>query len=114
MKSIVEYTKEEAEAMTKKWHELRDKASSVPRTEWFDNYTRTSSVPRTEWFDNYTRARGYAHYKFSGDITDKLVEALGHEPSPDEIIMLVDDGFSHFGASCSINGRHFSGRVNID
>lgn len=99
MKAIVEYTKEEAEAMTKKWHELRDKTNSVPRKEWFDNYTRTS---------------GYAHYKFSGDITDKLVEVLGHEPSPDEIIMLVDSGFSHFGASCSINGRHFSGRVNID
>lgn len=99
MKAIVEYTNEEAEAMTKKWHELRDKTKSIPRNELFDNYTRTS---------------GYAHYKFSGDITDKLVEALGHEPSPDEIIMLVDSGFSHFGASCSINGRHFSGRVNID
>ena len=99
MKAITEYTNEEAEAITKKWHELRDKTSSVPRKEWFDNYTRTS---------------GYAHYKFSGDITDKLVEVLGHEPSPDEIIMLVDSGFSHFGASCSINGRHFSGRVNID
>lgn len=99
MKAITAYTKEEAEVMSKKWNELRDKASSVPRKEWFDNYTRTS---------------GYAHYKFYGDITDKLVEALGHEPSPDEIIMLVDSGFSHFGASCSINGRHFSGRVNID
>ena len=99
MKAITEYTNEEAEAMAKEWHELHDKTSSVPRKEWFDNYTRTS---------------GYAHYKFSGDITDKLVEALGHEPSPDEIIMLVDSGFSHFGASCSINGRHFSGRVNID
>lgn len=99
MKAIVGYTNEEAEAMTKEWHELRDKTSSIPRKEWFDNYTRTS---------------GYAPYKFSGDITDKLVEALGHEPSPDEIIMLVDSGFSHFGASCSINGRHFSGRVNID
>lgn len=99
MKAVTEYTNEEAEAMAKKWHELRDKASSVPRKEWFDNYTRTS---------------GYAHYKFSGNITDKLVEALGHEPSPDEIIMLVDSGFSHFGASCSINDRHFSGHVNID
>lgn len=99
MKAIVEYTKEEAEVMSKRWNELRDRTSSIPRVELFDNYTRTS---------------GYAHYKFSGDITDKLVEALGHEPSPDEIIMLVDRGFSHFGASCSINGRHFSGRVNID
>ena len=99
MKAIVEYTNEEAEAMTKKWHELRDKTKVIPRAELFDNYTRTS---------------GYAHYKFSGDITDKLVEALGHEPSADEIIMLVDSGFSHFGASCSINGRHFSGSVSID
>lgn len=99
MKAIVEYTKEEAEIMSKKWNELRDKTKGIPKAELFDNYSRTS---------------GYAHYKFSGDITDKLVEVLGHEPSPDEIIMLVDSGFSHFGASCSINGRHFSGRVNID
>ena len=99
MKAIVEYTKEEAEAMSKKWNELRDKTKVIPRAELFDNYSRTS---------------GYAHYTFSGYTTDKLVEALGHEPSPDEIIMLVDRGFSHFGASCSINGRHFSGRVNID
>lgn len=99
MKAIVEYTKEEAEAMSKKWKELRDKTKGLSRTELFSNYRKTN---------------GYAHYKFSGDITDKLVEALGHEPSPDEIIMLVDYGFSHFGASCSIHGRHFSGRVNID
>ena len=99
MKAIVEYTKEEAEAMSNKWNELRDKIKGIPKAELFDNYSRVS---------------GYAHYKFSGDITDKLVEVLGHEPSPDEIIMLVDSGFSHFGASCSINGRHFSGRVNID
>ena len=99
MKAIVEYTKEEYAFMSKKRKELRDKTNSMARSELFDNYTKTS---------------GYAHYTFSGDITDKLVEALGHEPSPDEIIMLVDNGFSHFGASCSINGRHFSGRVNID
>ena len=99
MKAITAYTNEEAEAMSKKWHELRDKTKVIPRAELFDNYSKTS---------------GYAHYKFSGDVTDKLVEVLGHEPSPDEIIMLVDGGFSHFGASCSINGRHFSGRVNID
>ena len=99
MKAIVDYTNEEAEAMSKKWNELRDKTKVIPRAELFDNYSITS---------------GYAHYKFSGDITDKLVEALGHEPSPDEIIMLVDGGFSHFGASCTINGKHFGGRVNID
>ena len=99
MKAITEYTDKEIDEMSRKWHELRGKTNSIPRNELFDNYTQTS---------------GYAHYKFSGDITDKLVEALGHEPSPDEIIMLVDGGFSHFGASCTINDRHFGGRVNID
>lgn len=99
MKAIVEYTKEEAEIMSKKWKELQDKTKGMPVAELFSSYSRTS---------------GYAHYTFSGYITDKLVEALGHEPSPDEIIMLVDRGFSHFGASCSINDRHFSGRVDID
>ena len=99
MKAIIDYTKEEAEVMSKKWKELRDKTKDIPRAELFSNYTQTS---------------GYAHYKFSGDITDKLVEALGHEPSPDEIIMLVDRGFSHFGARCSVNNRHFSGRVCTD
>ena len=49
MKAIVEYTKEEAEAMTKKYHELRDKTNGMARSELFDNYTRTS---------------GYAHYTF--------------------------------------------------
>lgn len=99
MKAIVEYTKEEAEAMSKRWNELRDK---------------TKDIPITELLINYTRTHGYAQYRFSGDITDKLVEVLGHEPSPDEIIMIVDRGFSHFGASCSVNGRHFSGRVYTD
>lgn len=99
MKAITECTDKEIDEMSMKWHELRGKTNNIPSNELFDNYTQTS---------------GYAHYKFSGDITDKLVEALGHEPSPDEIIMLVDGGFSHFGASCTINGRHFGGRVNID
>lgn len=99
MKAVVEYTKEEAEFMSKKWKELQDKTKDIPRAELFNNYTKTS---------------GYAHYNFSGDITDKLVEVLGHEPSPDEIIMLVDDGFSHFGANCLISDRHFSGRVCTD
>lgn len=62
----------------------------------------------------YTKTSEYAHHSFSGNNTDKLVEVLGHEPSTDEIIALVDNDFSHFGANCSINGRHFSGHVNIN
>lgn len=99
MKAITEYTDKEIDEMSKKLHELRDK---------------TKDVPRTELFENFSKKSGYAHYTFSGDVTDKLIEVLGCMPSTNEIIMLVDSGFSHFGASCSINGRHFVGWVNID
>lgn len=61
-----------------------------------------------------TRRTGYAHYRFGGTFTDKLVELLGRNPTPEELIILVDGGFSHFGAECGITGHTFSGRVNTD
>lgn len=59
---------------------------------------------------------GYAHYTFEGNYTNDLVQRLGRHPTGDEIIMLVDGGFSHFGASCSVahDRMTFSGRVNTD
>ncbi len=58
---------------------------------------------------------GYAHYKFTGTYNQLLTDLLGREPASDEIIMLVDYGFSHFGASCRKgDNRSFSGRVNTD
>lgn len=99
MKAILNYTNEEAEAMRKKTAHI---LSSV------------NGVPKNELFQDYRRDVGYAHYSFSGNYTPKLVELLGHEPSPEEIIIIIDGGFSHFGASCSISGTHFSGRLNTD
>lgn len=62
------------------------------------------------------RRTGYAHYTFEGNYTPWLVELLGRHPTSDEIIMLVDGGFSHFGATCGVsrNRMTFSGRVNTD
>jgi len=99
MKAITDYTPEEYKVMRDKYIELESKVKDTSYADWFTDFKRHS---------------GYAHYSFSGDITGKLIELLGHEPTLDEIIMLVDDGFSHFGACCSITGRHFSGRVNTD
>ena len=65
-------------------------------------------------FDNLQRHWGYAHYNFSGRVSDKLIELLGRMPTPNEIIMIIDSGFSHFGATCTITGRNFSGRVHTD
>ena len=82
--------------------------------QYTDIVKRTTGIPRSELIEDYHRVAGYAHYKFSGTITDKLIEVLGHNPSATDIIMIVDNGFSHFGAECSIRGRRFSGRVNTD
>lgn len=75
---------------------------------------KTKGYRHTELFNDFQKISGYAHYKFTGEITDKLIELLGHEPTSEEVILIVDDGYSHFGASCSIYGRHFGGRVNTD
>ncbi|HZK23351.1 MAG TPA: hypothetical protein VFC62_04530 [Atopostipes sp.] len=74
----------------------------------------TQGLKKTEIFDDIYTQSGYAHYRFSGKISQLLLERLGRMPTEAEIIMLVDNGFSHFGATCSIRGLSFSGRVNID
>lgn len=99
MKAVTEYTPSEYQAMLATYHTLCGKISGY--------YTN-------ELLDNLQRKFGYAYYTFSGHITDKLVELLGHEPTATEIIMIVDSGFSHFGAICTITGRNFSGIVYID
>lgn len=99
MKPITAYTDEERQAMLEKWNALKQKIGGEFKTGLFDNYRR----------DGY-----YAHYEFSGDISDRLIAMLGREPSAEEIIMIVDNGFYHFGATCEISGRHFAGEVDID
>lgn len=100
MKAIVELTPDEYLKMHEKYKALM-KA--------IDGHNRNELL-------RVTKTSGYAHYKFSGFYTYKLTELLGHEPDEDEIIMLVDSSYSHFGAGCTINraSRAFSGRVNTD
>ena len=75
---------------------------------------RTKDTSREDWFVDIKQKSGYAHYTFSGTVSGKLIELLGRMPTEVEIIMLIDSGFSHFGASCSIYDKTFSGRVNTD
>lgn len=99
MKAITEYSVQEAADMSAKCKELFKKVEGTTRSDWFEDFRQKS---------------GYAHYTFSGRVSDKLVELLGHEPTGTELILLVDSGFSHFGATCSVNNRSFSGKVNTD
>lgn len=100
MKAIVLYTQQEYNQQMAKYHELQDKISDVRFTDIL----------------KYNRSTGYAHYMFRGNYTDTLVALLGRHPMPDEIIMLVDGGFYHFGASCTVDTsrQEFYGKVHTD
>lgn len=100
MKSITEYTPEEKKEMSEKLQKLR---------------AALKDTPVKELFEDYNRHINYAHYTFSGKISNKLIQLLGRMPTTDEIIMIADGGFHHFGATCSIfPDRSFSGKINID
>lgn len=63
----------------------------------------------------YNTYRKYGYYTFDGKITEYAKRSLGRLLTPEEIIILVDGGFHHFGAECYIaaNGK-FYGSVNYD
>jgi hypothetical protein len=48
-----------------------------------------------------------------GQYTQDLVDSLNREPTEEELIMIVDGGFNHFGAECDIDvqSRSFKGYV---
>lgn len=99
MKAIVDLTPEMHKRQSEIWGNLRDKTKGLCKSDMFEDYRHDS---------------GYTHYKFSGKVSQALINALGRVPTGDEIIMLVDSGFSHFGASCCMDDLRFSGRVNTD
>lgn len=95
MKAVVELTPEE----TKKYNELTEDIDILQLKKWIHVESRNG---------------GYAHYTFKGFFDQALVDFLHRKPTPEEIIIVVDGGFSHFGATCSIWENNFSGRVNTD
>lgn len=100
MKAIVELTKEEYQALAQVTYDLRETLLRVP----FEDL-----------FEELSMIRGYANYKFQGKVSQVLLDKLGRKPTVDEIIILVDGGFSHFGAVCSyIDELTFKGRVDTD
>lgn len=100
MKAITDYTKEEYDQIYEKMSRLHEAIKGHMVSDLL----------------SYKKTYKYAKYTFSGTYNDKLVELLGHHPDEEEIILLVDSGYSHFGASCTIDTRTktFSGHVYID
>jgi len=99
MKAITEYTEDEFI----KQGEIRNNIMGAVK-----------NIPYNEKWDMREIKRGYAHYAFKVKPSQKMIDAIGRAPTTDEVIMIVDNGFSHFGASCSEHNGIYSGRVNID
>lgn len=59
----------------------------------------------------YRRSSYRAPCTFCGEVSDLFISLLGRMPTSEEIIMLVDSGFSRFGATCSTYGRCFYGNI---
>lgn len=100
MKAIVELKIEEYQALLQASRYLRETLVGVPFKDLFEDLSIT---------------RGYGNYKFQGKVSQVLIDKLGRKPTVDEIIILVDGGFSHFGAVCGYIGElTFNGRVDTD
>ncbi len=83
----------------------------------YDTITKNlyDKLGKEAFFEELHKKPGYAHYTFKGKLSPTVAEKLGRMPTPDEVIILVDSGYSHFGASCSLNpDGTFSGRVCTD
>ncbi len=102
MRAVISYNQDEYVEMTRIWNELKDKIGYGK-----ESYHKKDLIDVDE-------TPSYGRYRFSGEYKDKLVELLGRAPTEDEIIMIVDDGFYHFGAKCTIEGKSFKGFVDID
>lgn len=99
MKAIFEQTGHERERLTEVLNNIRVKTEGMKMSDMFDNYKTQT-----------TRGRKMA----TGIISDALIEQLGRIPTEEEVIMLIDRGFYHFGASCTFSERSFSCMIYTD
>lgn len=99
MKAIFEQTGHERERLTEVLNNIKAKTQDMTMDQMFDNYNTL-----------ITHGRKMA----SGSISEALIERLGRMPTEEEVIMLIDRGFYHFGASCTFSKRLFSCMIYTD
>lgn len=86
----------------------------IERLNGVQKHLKEVGLTRQNAFVDYQTTSGYAHYTFRGQQSSEVVEKLGRGLTSEEIIILADGGFSHFGATCTVGGTGFAGRVNTD
>lgn len=74
-------------------------------------YYRLVGIDLNVLFNGFVRSSYRAPCHFYGEVSEELIKRLGRMPTPEEIVMIVDSGFSRFGATCTLNGRYFYGYI---
>lgn len=105
MKPTLQLTPEEYERLLMKHTALRGA---------LDGHNHGELLTIERCFDNSLGLSGSA-YSFRGRYTNRLVELLGKHPDDEEIIMLVDAGYCHYGATCTVDTdlMTFKGSINV-
>lgn len=98
MKSRLRLSKEEYEQYVESWNRLREIIQTCGNKHKLAPHIKNSHP---------------FFYYFVGQYTQDLVDSLNREPTEEELIMIVDGGFNHFGAECGIDvqSRRFKGYV---
>ena len=99
MKAIFEQTGHERQRLTEVLNNIKVKTEGMKMSDMFDNYNVLTIIGRK---------------MASGIISEALIERIGRMPTEEEVIMLIDRGFYHFGASCTILDRAFSCTIYTD
>lgn len=80
-------------------------------------YSNKNNIPfgvlKSEVIDTLGSNNGMS-ITFSGKYTDKLTEILGHTPTEEDIVSIIDCNGHNYGYKCSIDGNSISGEIYID
>ncbi len=64
-------------------------------------------LERDEILLHFKKTNNSGGYSFSGQFSAEAEVELGRMPTPDEIILLIDNSVSHFGAACTLKPDGF-------
>lgn len=74
-----------------------------------------AKVRGVKWFESKRTTPGYAHYTFRVELAKEVIEALGREPTPEEVVFMVDNWPYNFGFKCEkAKGGVYYGEVYTD